>query len=253
MDRRAFIQASAAAAFSSAAPSLAAIGLFSGHELKEAARVLLLAPRSAGVGFDIERDSYLGLFRLLTEQHIPFAAVGNLDWLGKRDADLVITPGQTPEAFEAFVKNGGRLIIASSAAPGFEIAPTVKLWKSPDGAYFRIRNKTIFPSLKETDVVFMYGNYRQVRTEGDSAVTFIPPSIYGPPEFVHIDWKDTDYSGLVDKSLGRGRIAWLPWDIGGLYHRHSSEAHSKVMSDLIVSMIPEGRQLKTSAHGLIVP
>jgi hypothetical protein len=107
------------------------------------ARVFLLAPRSGGVGFQIAQDSYRGLFRLLTEQHIPFAAVENLGWAGKRDADLVITPGPAPKALEAFVESGGRLIIAGPTAPEFDIAPTVKLWKDPDGAYFRIRDKAI--------------------------------------------------------------------------------------------------------------
>ncbi|HEV2485658.1 MAG TPA: hypothetical protein VGT08_09015 [Terracidiphilus sp.] len=218
---------------------------------KSEARVILLAPRGGGVGFRIAQDSYRGFFRLLTELHIPFAAVENLDWLGRRDADLVIAPGQAPKAIEPYVRGGGRLIIASSAAPEFEVAPTVKLWKDPDGAYFRIRNKALFPSLKDTDVVFMYGDYLQVKAETDSPITFIPPSMYGPPEFVHIDWKDTDDPGLVMKSIGSGEVAWLPWDLGGLYYRHSSEAHSKLMSDVIDSMLPSGRQLTTNAHPLV--
>ena len=217
---------------------------------KSEARVFLLAPRG-GVGFSIAENSYRGLFRLLTEQHIPFAAVENLDWMGKREADLVIVPGAAPKALEAFVHGGGRLIIVSSAAPEFEVAPTVKLWKDPDGAYFRIRDKTIFPSLKQTDVVFMMGDYLQVEAQGDSPITFIPPSMYGPPEFVHVDWKDTADPGLVIKNIGQGKVAWLPWDLGGIYYRHSSEAHSRLMSDLIDSMLPGGRQLKSDAHPLV--
>ena len=224
-------------------------GYFSGQTSE--ARVLLLAPGGGGVRFRIAQDAYRGLFRLLTEQHIPFAAVENLDWLGKRDTDLVIVPGQAPKAIEAFVQGGGRLIVASSAAPEFEVAPAVKLWKNPDGAYFRIRDKAMFPALKETDVVFMYGDYLQVKAVGASPITFIPPSMYGPPEFVHIDWKDTDDPGLITKNIGNGKIAWLPWDIGGLYYRHSSEAHARLMSGLIDSMLPDGRQLKTNAHPLV--
>jgi hypothetical protein len=97
----------------------------------------------------------------------------------------------------------------------------------------------------------MYGDYLQVKAEADSAITFIPPSMYGPPEFVHIDWKDTDDPGLVRKSIGSGEVAWLPWDLGGLYYRHSSEAQSKLMSDLIDSMLLGGRQLTTNAHPLV--
>jgi Hypothetical glycosyl hydrolase 6 len=215
------------------------------------ARVFLLAPRSGGVGFQISSDAYRGFFRFLTEQHIPFAAVENLSFLGKREVDLVISPGETPAALEGYVQNGGHLIMASSTAPGFNVAPTVKLWKAPDGAYFRIRNKAMFPSLKQTDVVFMYGDYLQVQAEAGSPVTFIPPSMYGPPEFVHIDWKDTDDPGLLMKDMGKGKLAWLPWDIGGLYYRHSSEAHSRLLSDLVDNMLPAGRQLTSSAHPLV--
>ncbi|HEV2274656.1 MAG TPA: hypothetical protein VGR96_10845 [Acidobacteriaceae bacterium] len=215
------------------------------------ARVFLLAPRSGGVGFSTSQDAYRGIFRLLTEQHIPFAAVENLHWLGKREVDLVITTGETPKALEAYVRAGGRLIVASATEPSFEIAPSVRLWKDPDGAYFRIRKKAMFPSLKETDVVFMYGDYLQVSAEGESPLTFIPPSMYGPPEFVHVDWKDTPDPGLVLKSIGIGKVAWFPWDIGGLYYRHSSQAHSGLMSDLIDNLLPSGRQLKTNAHPLV--
>jgi len=215
------------------------------------ARVFLLAPRPGGIGFQISQDAYRGFYRFLTEQHIPFAAVENLNWLGKREADLVISPGQTPAALQGYVQNGGHLIVAADTAPEFEVSPSVKLWKSPDGAYFRIRNKAMFPSLKETDVVFMYGDYLQVQAQGDSPITFIPPSMYGPPEFVHVDWKDTDDPGLVLKDLGKGKLAWLPWNIGGLYYLHSSEAHSRLLSDLVDNMLPEGRQLKSNAHPLV--
>jgi hypothetical protein len=216
-----------------------------------AARVLLLAPGSGGFGFQMPQDSYRGLFRLLVEQHIPFAAVDNLDWMGKRDADLVITTGATPRALEAYVQNGGRLLIAGSTVPEFAVAPTIKLWKNPDGAYFRIHDKSLFPSLRQTDVVFMYGDYLQVQMDNESPLTFIPPSMYGPPEFVHVDWKDTDDPGLVVKSMGKGKVAWLPWDVGGLYYRHSSEAHARLLSDLIDNMLPDGRQLITNAHPLV--
>jgi hypothetical protein len=215
------------------------------------ARVFLLAPGSGGTGFRVAQESYRGFFRLLTEQHIPFAAVENLDWMGKREADLVIVPGQAPKALEEYAQGGGRLIIASSIAPEFDVGVPVKLWRDPDGAYFRIRDKAMFPSLKETDVVMMYGDYLQVKAEGENPITFIPPSMYGPPEFAHIDWKDTDDPGLVLKTMGRGKAAWLPWDTGALYYKHSLEAHARLMSDLIDSMLPDGRQLKTNAHPLV--
>ena len=111
--------------------------------------------------------------------------------------------------------------------------------------------KAIFPSLKQTDVVFMMGDYLQVEAEGDSPITFIPPSMYGPPEFVHVDWKDTADPGLVIREHGprQGGVAAL--GSGRHLLPPQFEAHSGLMSDLMDSMLPSGRQLKTDAHPLV--
>jgi hypothetical protein len=75
--------------------------------------------------------------------------------------------------------------------------------------------------------------------------------MFGPPELVHVDWKDTDSPGLILRDYGKGRVAWLPWDIGTLYHLHSSQAHAGLVRDLIDHLLPRGRQLKTNAHPLV--
>jgi hypothetical protein len=175
--------------------------------------------------------------------------VDNLDWLGKREVDLVIAPGEVPPGFEPYVQNGGRVIVAGPVAPPFDVGKTVKLWKDPDGAYFRIRDRAMFPSLKSTDIVFFYGDYLEVDAKGP--LTLIPPSLYGPPELVKVGWKDTDAPGLILKDYGSGKVAWLPWDLGSLYYKHSSEAHAGLMRDLIDRLLPDGRQLKTNAHPLV--
>jgi hypothetical protein len=212
---------------------------YTGQE--SAARVLLFAQGAPA-------NAYRGFFRLLSEEHIPFAVVENLDWLGKREADLVIAPGRVPLQLEEYVRQGGRLLAATAAAPPFDMAKVVKRWSSVQG-YFRIRDHALFPSLKSTNLAFMYGDYLEV--EGPSPVTFIPPSMFGPPELVHVDWRDTDAPGLVLRDHGKGRIAWLPWDIGSLYYLHSSQAHAGLVRDLIDHLLPRGRQLRTSAHPLV--
>ncbi len=206
-------------------------------------RVLLL-----GRAAHAPEASVRGFFRFLTEEHIPFGVADNLDWVGKREVDLVIAPGEAPAGLEGWVKNGGRLLIAGAAEqPGFGLGSTVKLWKDVQG-YFRVRDHARFPSLEETNVLFVYGDYRE--TKAVSPLTFIPPSMFGPPELVHVDWKDTTAPGLVERDEGKGKIAWLPWDIGGLYYLHSSQAHAGLLRDLVDGLLPNGRQLKTNAHPL---
>jgi hypothetical protein len=218
---------------------------FVGQE--SAARVLLLGGRTSPS--EAAEAAYRGMFRLLAEEHIPFGVVDNLDWVGKREVDLVLASGDAPAGLQPYVRNGGNLIVAGPVAPPFEMGSVVKLWKEPDGAYFRVRDKSMFPSLKSTDVIFFYGDYLEV--EGQGPLTLIPPSLYGPPELVKVGWKDTASPGLVLKSYGSGKVAWLPWNLGSLYYRHSSEAHAGLIRDLIDRLLPKGRQIKTNAHPLV--
>ncbi len=211
---------------------------------QSAARVLLLGRIR---GARASESALRGMFRLLSEEHIPFGVVDNLDWLGKREADVVVAPGEAPKELEPWVRAGGRLLAADARVP-LGLARPVKLWKNAQ-AYFRIRDRALFPSLMSTNVMFMYGDYLEV--EGQSPLTFIPPSMFGPPELVHTDWKDTTAPGLILKDHGAGRVAWLPWDIGALYYHHSSQAHAGLLRDLMDHLLPRGRQLKTNAHPLV--
>ena len=75
--------------------------------------------------------------------------------------------------------------------------------------------------------------------------------MFGPPEKVWSDKVETKTPGLVFADHGKGRVAYIPWDVGGLYYRHSSQAHAGLMADVIDRLLPNGRQLKTDAHPLV--
>jgi hypothetical protein len=67
-------------------------------------------------------------------------------------------------------------------------------------------------------------------------------------------WSDkveTTVPGLVFTEHGKGRVAYVPWDVGGLYYRHSSEAHRGLVADVIDHLLPAGRQVTTNAHPLV--
>ncbi|MBS1809668.1 MAG: beta-galactosidase [Acidobacteria bacterium] len=213
-----------------------------------AARVLLLgAPPGAGREFGAE--PYRGLFRLLTEEHIPFAVADNMDWLGKREFDLVIAADWTPASLQQYAENGGRVLIVSANKPEFEVAPIVKT--IPDvRSYLRVRDHSAFPSLKDTNLLMLNGAFTEVRDSAKPLLTLVPPSMFGPPEFIHIDMKDTDTTGLVFKPMGKGTVAWIPWNLGGMYYRHSLNAHAGLFRDLLAKLnVP--RQIKTTAHPLV--
>ena len=82
-------------------------------------------------------------------------------------------------------------------------------------------------------------------------LTLIPTAMFGPPEKVWSDKVETTVPGLVFADHGKGRVAYIPWDVGGLYYRHSSEAHRGLLADVIDRLLPGGRQLRTNAHPLV--
>lgn len=208
-----------------------------------AARVLLLGGRG---------HAYRGFFRMLSEQHVPFAVSDNLAWISERprDYDLVIAPEGVPAALETWVREGGRVLAAGVDPPGFGLPRRVRSWDDVKG-YFRIRDHALFPSLKRTNLVFLNGGYAELEPAGKPLLTLIPPSMFGPPEKVHVDMVETDKPGLLLAEAGRGRIAYLPWDIGGLYYRHSPDPHRGLVGDLIDHLLAGGRQLRTNAHPLV--
>jgi Hypothetical glycosyl hydrolase 6 len=214
--------------------------LYVGQE--SAARVLLVGSRQL---------SYRGFFRILSEHHVPFAVSDNLKWLEEgRQFDLVISPDGASAELENWVRRGGRLLIAGSTLPRFEL-PGVLGRRPHTQGYWRVRAHTLFPSLQNTQLIFFDGEYVALAATDNPLLTLIPPAMFGPPEKVWVDKKETDMRGLLLIDYGQGRVAYVPWDVGALYYRHSSEAHAGLVIDLVDHLLPQGRQLKTEAHPLV--
>lgn len=213
-----------------------------------AARVLLLgAPANTGRTYN--EESYRGAFRLLSEGHIPFAVSDNMDWLGRRTFDLVIATDWSPRELQHYAESGGKVLILSATPPEFEVAPVVRT--TPDlRGYIRIRDRAKFEALRSTDLLMLTGPFTEVAAPGPAPLTLIPPSMFGPPEFVHIDMKDTGTPAIVTRDIGKGSVTWLPWNLAAIYYRLSLPAHASLFRDLVRSLHPR-RQIETSAHPLV--
>jgi hypothetical protein len=209
------------------------------------ARVLLLYG-NGGV-------EYRGFFRILTEAHIPFAVSTDLDWLtdGRRDSyDLVVVPDEMPAALNAWVEEGGRLLVAGTVAPAPAAGDVVAVQRATRAAW-RIHDRDMFPSLTTTELVILDSPYAELKADDESPLTLIPPAMTGPPELVWLDKVETKTPGIWRRDVGRGHITWIPWHPGGPYHRYSSPGHAGLVVDLIDRALPRGRQLKTDAHPLV--
>jgi len=217
---------------------------------ESAARVLLLgSPQRSGRVFN--RNAYRGLFRLLTEEHIPFAVSDNMSWLGKRAFDLVLAADWAPAELSGYLQSGGKVIVVSPEKPEFYDGRVVERHKNVEG-YMRVRDKKLFPSLRSVDLLMLNGEYTETEPHGAAALTFVPRSMYGPPEKIHVDIRDTDKPGVVMGKLGKGEFAWIPWDVGGMYYLHSLPGHAGVLRDLADRMLgAAGRQIHTNAHALV--
>jgi hypothetical protein len=213
-----------------------------------AARVLLLgAP--AGTGRTYNEDSYRGMFRLLSEEHIPFAVSDNLEWMGNREFDVVIATDWAPAALHQYAEGGGKVLIASAVPPELEVAAVERTERDVKG-YIRVRDHAAFPSLRDTELLLLNGPFTTVRTSVTSELTLIPPSMIGPPEFVHIDMHDTNTPALATARIGKGTAVWVPWNLGALYYRLSLPAHAGLFRDLFDRLEPV-RQIRTNAHPLV--
>jgi hypothetical protein len=172
-----------------------------------------------------------------------------MDWLGKRDFDVVLASDWAPAELERYVANGGKAFVVSSRPPDFPAARVVKTWDDVE-SYFRIRNYTLFPSLKLTNLVMLDGTYSEPEGDGSESLTLVPPSMFGPPEKIHIDFTNTTKPGVVIVKRGQGEVTWIPWDLGALYYKHSLPAHAGILRDLLDRILPE-RQIRTNAHPLV--
>jgi len=215
---------------------------------RSAARVLLLgSPPGAGREFGVE--AYRGLFRLLTEEHIPFVISDNMDWVGKRTFDLVIATDWAPAELKQYAEKGGKVLIVSARVPEFEIAPVVHTINDIRG-YVRVRDHAAYPSLEDTNLLMLNGPFTEVRDNAPATLTLVPPSMFGPPEFIHIDMKDTDTPALVFRQFGQGTVAWIPWNLGGMYYRLSLTSHAGLFRD-VLNRLNVPRQIRTNAHPLV--
>jgi hypothetical protein len=217
---------------------------YSGQQ--SAARVLLLGT-PVRTGRSYSQAAYRGLFRFLSEEHIPFAVSDNMDWLGKREFDLVLAADWAPPELSQYIAKGGRVLIVSPRVPEIQ-TPRVIATHSDVESYFRIRNREMFPSLKATNLVMLDGDYTEVEGDGSTSLSFVPPSMFGPPEKIHVDFKDTNKAGIA--FFSDGRAAWIPWDLAGMYYRHSLPAHAGLFRDVVNRMLPV-RQIRTDAHPLV--
>ena len=237
------------------------------------ARVLLLVqPETAPRGRNlIIQESWRGIYRILTENHIPVVVSEISDTIKKRakDFDLVIITAKAEAGgVKEHVEQGGRAIYIGEE-PAFAIPAAVKRHDLTRVAYVEVRDKKKFPSLSGLryllatamcpyNVVDIFSSaevksmaYIEYPEEKNAGLTFVPPMIENPAEVSQSDLKQTNIPALLLREVGKGKIAYLPWDLGSLYSRMAITSHAQLLTDLIDDFLPGKRQLITDAHSSV--
>jgi hypothetical protein len=202
------------------------------------------------------QDEYRGWFRFLVENHVLFdvirldAAV-DADWRGY---GTVIVPGvdamsdALAEKLDRFAEDGGALVVTGQSgfrdatfdprpvpalkSLGFEEVLTIR--EDMRSSYFKFDDKTGFTRFDDTDLVYMNSFYVYARyaDAAERRMKLVPPHNFGPPERCYYELV-VDHPGFVVHPFGEGRVIYVPWLPGALFHRQGHLNTAWFCADLL--------------------
>ena len=235
---------------------------------RNAARVLLLCRPSLNPRHreGEAETSERGLYRLLSERHIPVAASETSAPLLQRPEqfDLVVVSRGAPlEGVEGFVRRGGKAIFADQH-PGFAIPASTRTMKLDGATYWRVRDRSQLPGFPAVEFLHAGGGnlvaippeyapglprpaLQLYPPEDDAALTLVPPMFEELAEQTASNLRDTTTPGLLWRNVGRGRLAFIPWDIGGLYTRAYQSAHADLFKAVMQALHAGPGEIETDA------
>ena len=211
---------------------------------------------------------YRGVYEALTHAHRPFDVVADLDEQTLGGYRTLVLPNvaclseEEIATIDRFVEAGGRLLATHESSfydqdgqarggPGLGCLNLgVRDRRDMTGSYLTVTDRELLPSLPHTDLVAL--NAELIRFEArdpgaverrDLAATEAVTN--NTPEFAAWSATTGDH-GLVVLRKGAGKVAYLPWPIGRLYHTHGAPEHRSILAD-VVDFLCGGRDLETDA------
>jgi hypothetical protein len=204
---------------------------------------------------------FRGWFRFLTEHHFlfdtliddltPSSPALELPW-AKYQA--IVLPDYQPVSdalaarLDDFVAAGGLLIASGRSGlrdetselrtqPALKSLPIQQVQRirtDTRSCYFKVEDKSGFPHLAETDLIYMDGPYvyADYVAGAEPRLKLIPPHSFGPPERCYYT-QVTEHPGLVLHQHGAGRGIYLPWLPGALFQRQGYPNTSDFIGDLL--------------------
>ncbi|MBW7456895.1 alpha-amylase family protein [Paenibacillus sepulcri] len=217
------------------------------------------------------RTEYLGLYKMLKEDHIVFDVIHQNNLAAKKEAllqyKLLIIPDiasftedelhileevhaqgvnliSTGLSFTEDDANKGFLERVFGAKPegGLRVL-------NREAAYLQTGDKQLFPSFESRDWVFLDGAFYDVEygPHIQKQLPLVSPSTYGPPERASGHRiSGTQFGAGIRAESGRLAVH-LPWQPGELYYRHGFADHKSIVSDLLKHSLDGSVRLTTNA------
>jgi hypothetical protein len=219
-----------------------------------------------------DRDEYQGLFRILTENHIPFdimdlaaltagGAPKQLD-----DYSMLVLPdvrnlsGDVGRQLDDWVRAGGKILATGRTAvaqlKSAGVTGTRELHAQKKGTYLLVRPDDKLRLGRERfellEIVYLEGELVEYEV-GENTETFlclIDDVMFGPPEKCYYR-SVSDTPGLLYSAYGAGGVATIPWAVGRHYNQRLHHAHNAVVAGAIEGLLKYEPKLTVETSPLV--
>ncbi|GIQ67238.1 hypothetical protein DUZ99_17520 [Xylanibacillus composti] len=223
-------------------------------------------------GMPSQKDTkeYLGLFKMLKENHIQFdvihqhTLVHHQEKLARFKAVIIPDIAQFTDEelvmLEEAAKQGVSLLSTGLSFTFNEANRSFvervfggKLESLHDvkqeASYFYTSDKTVFRHFPERDWVIIDGPFYHVRFDDQTAglLPWVEPSTFGPPERAFGHRVSQEWFGAGMRKQGAMQTVYMPWKPASLYYQHGYSDHKFAVLDLLYHLVGDAWTLTTNA------
>jgi len=205
---------------------------------------------------------YRGFYEALVASHVQFDVLhdASLDAARLSGYDLLVLPNVAAMSdaqgamLDAYVEAGGHLVASFETGlydqdgeprEAFALSCLGRALMDrleATGGYLRIQGKALLAAFEESDLLALRGTFVVTGPlDGPGPQTadlyLIPPVPNSTPEAAYFEGT-TDVPGLVLARCGAGEAAYLPWEVGKIYHLHGIHGCRQIVLELVRRWVP---------------
>ena len=149
------------------------------------------------------------------------------------------------------MRDGGRVLVAGATPPPLARRHASSGRRTTQG-YWRVHDHQALPSLKDTDLLFLDGDYVELApVDRPAAHADSDGDVRPAGKSVERQGRDDACPGSCSPTTERGASRTFRGTSAASTTATARQAHAGLMADVIDRLLPDGRQLKTDAHPLV--